>query len=148
MTATLDDEVVDLKRANADLQRRLNEALAERDEGKAQQTATAEVLEIIKSSTGDLAPVFEAIREKATNLCDAPCAIFWAHDGECFRPTASHGVPSAFAEFLRRYPGGSPSLDAIQSGEAFVHNIDLAEINARSTHPLGRAVVDLGRART
>src|SRR4029077_9558647 len=60
----------------------------------------------------------------------------------------AHGVPAAFAEFLRDYPGGSRSLDAIQSGEAFVHNIDLAEVNAHSTHPLGRAVVDLGHART
>src|SRR5215469_2973023 len=148
MTATLDDEIADLRRANAELQRRLDERTTERDETEAQKAAMAEVLEVINSSPGDLAPVFEAILENATNLCDAPCAIFWAFDGECFRPAASHGVPAKFGEFLRDYPGGSRSLDAIQSGEAFVHNIDLAEIHAHSTNPLGRAVVDLGRART
>ena len=54
MTATLDDRV-------ADLQRRLDEALAERDEAQAEKTAIAEVLEVINDSPGDLAPVFNAI---------------------------------------------------------------------------------------
>ena len=62
-----------------------------------QQTATAEVLQVISSSPGDLQPVFTTMLEKAVHICDAKFGYIYRWDGDAFDLFATYNVPPAFA---------------------------------------------------
>src|SRR5215471_17430967 len=143
MSAML-DEVADLRRANAELQQRLHEALA-------RQTATAEGLQIINSSPGDLAPVFDSMLEKATRLCEAPYGQLAIYDGEFFRFVAVHGY-TPFVEQQAREPV-PPSFGVtwprLVSGEPVVHMPDVRDTDIyRSGHERARRFVEIGGGRS
>jgi two-component system, NtrC family, sensor kinase len=126
--------------------------VTEQREALERQTATTEVLEVINSSPGDLAPVFDAMLEKALSLCEASFGVLCTYDGDSFRAAALRGVPARYAEFLTSgplRPGPGNGLARLVAGERVVHVLDVAaEGTYRSGEPMRRALVDLGGART
>ena len=140
----LDDEVADLRRANAELQRRLDEALA-------REAATSEVLAVINSSPGALAPVFAAILEKAMRLCGAAFGALQSYDGKRFEIMAQRGTPPRFAQYIATtadQPGPNSVSQCLLRGERLVHVVDVAEGEDYQKDPYRRALVDVGGGRS
>jgi len=126
--------------------------ITETREALERQTATAEVLQVINSSPGDLTPVFDAMLEKATRLCEAGFGELDVYDGQHFRVAATLGAPAAFDEWQKRRPaafGPGTAPARIVGGENLVHTVDLKTTEAyQRGDPMRRALVDLGGART
>ena len=126
--------------------------ITETREALEQQTATAEVLQVINSCPGDLSPVFEAMLDKAMHLCGAAFGELRTYDGDRFRLVAARGTPAAYAEHYARQdtgrygPGTGPAR--LLDGEAVVHIPDLIATEPyQRGDPDRRALVDLGGAR-
>src|SRR5262249_15230962 len=95
-----------------------------------QQTATSEVLSVISSSRGDLAPIFHAILENATRICEATFGSMLLRDGDVFRRAALHNAPPQFEQLIKTSPilrrGMAPSVDrAVDTGQVS-HTLDAA----------------------
>ena len=73
-----------------------------------QQTATADVLRVISSSPGDLEPVFQAMLENATRICEAKFGVLSLSEGDALRVVAMHNAPPAYVDFRQREPSFKP----------------------------------------
>src|SRR5437588_1938749 len=127
--------------------------ITETREALEQQTATAEVLRVINSSPGDLAPVFEAMLEKATDLCGAALGVMRTFDGEHLHTAASRGASAALVDFLRRplKPVPGTILERFVRGDAVVESVlDITEHETlrTSTAPALRALIEFAGARS
>ena len=126
--------------------------ISETREALEQQTATAEVLEVINSSPGDLAPVFDAMLQKAMQLCGAAYGHLNVYDGERFCPMVALGVPK-MVEWLKQRgpvrPGSGTTMERIAKGEGVIHISDVRDdVAYRRGDPTRRALVDIGGCRT
>ncbi len=126
--------------------------ITEQREALEQQTATAEVLQVINASPGDLAPIFDSMLEKAMRLCGAAFGELYTFDGKNFTRGAHQGVPAAFAEFrMKTPPADAPGsmIRRLREGASVLHIADVKDDDLyRIGEPTRVSLVDLGGART
>ena len=95
-----------------------------------QQIATADVLKVISSSPGELEPVFKAMLEQATRVCDAKFGILFRYEGGLFHPVASLDLPPAFADFMDKQGAFAPQpgqlFGRLCQSKTVIHVVDRA----------------------
>ena len=90
-----------------------------------QQTATSEVLRVISSSPGELKPVFSAMLESATRICEATFGSMLLRDGDGYRRAAMHNASQKFSEYGNQTPvftrGTAPTVDRVIDTRQALH---------------------------
>ena len=89
---------------NAHLFEEVQARTGELSEALRQQTATADVLQVISRSAFDLQPVFDTVAESSVKLCEAERALIWRYDGKLLRMVAGFNSPPEFKEWCAQHP--------------------------------------------
>ena len=117
-----------------------------------QQTATADVLGVISSSPGELEPVFEAMLENATRICEAKFGTLYLSEGDGLRAVAMHNAPPAYAEARRGaliHPHPDTGLWRAATTKEISQIADITTIQPYvERHPFFIEAVELGGYRT
>ena len=117
-----------------------------------QQTATADVLRVISASPGDLRPVFDAILENATRICQAGFGALHLAEGNVYRNAATYNVPPAYAEVRQREPlvsmTGNTALARVAKTKSAVQIADVAIDPAYRDDPRRQRFATLTGARS
>ena len=113
---------------NARLLNELRQRTTDLSEALEQQTATSEVLKVISGSPSDLRPVFEAMLDNATRICQASLGTMTLYENGGFRHVALHGAPAAYEELRARepviVPKAAQGLGRLASTKQVVHIAD------------------------
>ena len=114
---------------NARLLNELRQRTEDLSKSLEQQTATSEVLKVISSAQGELQPVFDAILENATRICQASFGNLILYDGKIFYRVALYNAPAAWAEDSHKDPrrtrDQAPLLYRLADTKALVHVADI-----------------------
>jgi two-component system NtrC family sensor kinase len=138
-------ENVRLFEAEQQRTRELSEALE-------QQTATSEVLRVISSSSGELAPVFESLLASAKHLCGAEFGIILLREGDGFRTVALHAASAEYTEarwhapFIR--PAADTGLGRVLETKQVVQIADVRAVAGYVDNPVQAPVVQLAGVRS
>jgi class 3 adenylate cyclase/putative methionine-R-sulfoxide reductase with GAF domain len=136
---------------NTRLLNELHQRTDDLSEALEQQTATSEVLKVISGSPGELQPVFNAMLENATRICDAKFGNLLMYRGDAFEVVALHGAPPDYRELRERepiiHPRPGSDLDLLRNTKKAVHIPDLvvepSGTNALVTVAKARAVLSV-----
>jgi two-component system, NtrC family, sensor kinase len=115
-----------------------------------QQTATSEVLTVISSSPGELEPVFQAMLQNATQLCEAKFGTLFEFADGAFRALSNLNTPPALVDFNRkpRVWGPHTALGRLAHNRQTVHVEDALADRAYREDAGRKAAVQLGGIRT
>jgi GAF domain-containing protein len=131
---------------NARLLNELRQRTDDLSEALEQQTAASEVLKVIASSPGELQPVFQAMLENATHLCEAHFGAIVRFDGVLFQPIAELNTPARFSEFLRERGSFTPQPGSVL--EQVVQTKAAVQIEDDAARPTPGAPAKFGGARS
>jgi GAF domain-containing protein len=152
LIADLQRQLVECKAERDEAQRKLNETTTERDEALARGAATAEVLRVINSSPGELAPVFEAVLQSAVRICEANFGTLYLRETDAFRAVAMHNAPPAYAEARTRallQPPPDAPLGRVAITKQVAHIADIRTNRSYvERHPFVIDAAELGNFRT
>src|SRR5882762_7681996 len=139
MTATQDDMIAELQRANVDLQQRLDATLARRDsdynERIEHQAATIDVLMAMSASPEDPQPVFDLISVRARDTCGAYGVTVCEFDGSLLHWRAATGIsedPAVREAAKAAFP--TPPTRDLAAGRAIL-NRAIVHIRDHDTEP-------------
>ena len=128
------DEVTDVARLTS-----------ERDEAREQQTATAEILRVIRASPTDVQPVFDMIAESASRLCAAQFCFVYRFDGQLLHFVAHHSVGPKAVEINRRAFPQPPSRKSVAARAILEQSVvQIPDVNADPDYALGELAAVCG----
>jgi len=122
----------------------------ETQESLERQTATADILRVIASSPASVQPVFDAILEKATDLCEAQLGALFLAGPEVWRMVSHRGASAEAQDAYREFRvGPNTGLGRMTRDRRPVHIEDLLADTATSQRdPLRIATIEKLGART